>query len=127
MFYLLVGGRLLDCLISETIVSNLVECGQWCLGHGCQSLNYGTNEPNGLFQCELNNCTNTDDLMFVDRKFDYYEMVRGQWRASVFSITFFGAGHGEDHALCTRLQQSVQVTVQNRFVFLVLKLNHLFR
>ena len=65
----------MDCLISETFVLSLFECGQWCLSHGCRSLNYGANESNGLFNCELNDCADVDRLMLVDEKFDYYEMV----------------------------------------------------
>ena len=73
--FIFTGGRLENCLIFDMIVSSLIECGQWCLRHSCQSLNYGS-EPNGVLTCELNNCTNMDRLMLVDRKFDYYEMVR---------------------------------------------------
>ena len=111
------GGRLLDCLISETIVSNLVECGHWCLGRGCQSLNYGTNESNGLFKCELNNCTNTDHLMLVDRKCDYYEMVR-QWpeneRCSEPSFSMLFPRHSTDDYIAVddpALQELSAITI----------------
>ncbi|CAB4041436.1 Hypothetical predicted protein, partial [Paramuricea clavata] len=68
--------RLSDCLISEKIVLDLIECGQWCLSHDCQSFNYGEKEESrGLYTCQLNYCTKKDRLALVDRKFEYYEMV----------------------------------------------------
>ena len=47
------------------------------MSHDCLSFNYGEKEESqGLYTCQLNYCTKKDRLVLVDRKFEYYEMVR---------------------------------------------------
>ena len=77
-FFSTLGRRLVNCCISETMVSSLFECGHLCLTHGCQSFNYGQMEnlSRQLYRCELNNCTKDDHLLSVDPKFDFYELIK---------------------------------------------------